>query len=700
MFVSQDKNVKKKFQKPNILRRKTKTPLPRPQATSECFESPDGKSLVSSSLVDKSFNAHEGPNKVAKQIVIKHREKPNQLFNKSTQKLISASLISEDNSSTAVVKKENDSDITFTIITTQENNNEGNFVQTGVNVDSFLVGGASKQNGLRFVNTELQIESVDKYDNTKWCLDLVQDLPTEIKEHCDGSQKKNVLLEQKLDVTPTMVPLSVVSSVQRNNIITLQGEVVPIMTNVLNSTFDLNKSKAKFKCEVADCDKEFSNKQKLKKHQNSHKVGSTRPPRQTNVECPVKIFRSGVEEPCGQMFTSREDVLKHLNENHTLEQANYICTECGRRFFWACALRAHRQAHGRARRGVLACAWPGCGRVFRQPCRLREHTRAHTGDKPYPCKFPNCGWSFRTASKLVRHARRHTGERRHACSACGRAFLRREHLREHHARHQPPLARHPHTCTHHGCEQSFNNMSSLYTHMKKVHKKEETSALNTSTEPVFENTFTISMLKNDPIYESVPNIEISLLKNDPIYESVPNIEVSGNLKLEQVTDSNEVETKMEVLTEDMEGTGEEMLGEGGILGETDEEVEGECQSARTHCTWPLQSRAPCDYHCGDAYVLDEDVQVEQSESAESNIYTIRSDLFLHGNALNEDSEGGMGVGVGVGEGVGAGGVSALGDDLGLLDSHPTIDLMQEELLYTDAVDESSFRVFLLSEELT
>ncbi|XP_013176648.1 PREDICTED: probable lysine-specific demethylase ELF6 [Papilio xuthus] len=687
MFVSQDKNVKKKFQKPNILRRKTK-PLSRPQATSESFESPDGKSLVSPSSVDKSFNSHEGQNRVAKQIVIKHREKPNQLINKSTQKLISASLISEDKSSNAVVKKENANDITFTIITTQENNNEGNLVQTGVNVDSFLVGGATKQNGIRFGNTELQIESVDKYDNTKWCLDLVQNSPTEIKEHYDGSQKNNLFIEQKLDVTPTMVPLSVVSSVQRNNIITLQGEVVPIMTNVLNSTFDLNKTKAKFKCEVADCDKEFSNKQKLKKHQNSHKIGSTRPPRQTNVECPIKIIRSGVEEPCGQMFTSREDVLKHLNENHTLEQANYICSECGRRFFWACALRAHRQAHGRARRGALVCAWPGCGRVFRQPCRLREHTRAHTGDKPYPCKFPNCGWSFRTASKLVRHARRHTGERRHACSACGRAFLRREHLREHHARHQPPLARHPHACTHHGCQQSFNNMSSLYTHMKKVHKKEETNSSNTTAESVLlemppENIFTVNMLKNEPVYESVTNIE-----------------VSGDLNFEEVTGSEEGLTKMEVVTEGMESAGEEILGEESLVAG---EGEGEGQSARTHCTWPLQPRPPCGYHCEDAYVLDEDVQVEHSESAESNIYTIRSDLFLHGNALtNEDSQGGMGVGVGVGvgEGVGAGGGGALGDDLGLLDSHPTIDLMQEELLYTDAVDESSFRVFLLSEELT
>ncbi|XP_063616245.1 Krueppel-like factor 1 [Cydia splendana] len=81
------------------------------------------------------------------------------------------------------------------------------------------------------------------------------------------------------------------------------------------------------------------------------------------------------------------------------------------------------------------CLWPGCGRAFRQPCRLREHARAHTGDRPYRCKHPGCPWAFRTASKLLRHARRHTGERRHAC-ACGRAFRRREHLREHQARHR------------------------------------------------------------------------------------------------------------------------------------------------------------------------------------------------------------------------------------------------------------------------
>ncbi|CAG4977810.1 unnamed protein product, partial [Parnassius apollo] len=565
--------------------------------------------------------------------------------------------------------------------------NQDNYIQNGVNVESFLVGGTLKQNGMAFEGDGLRLESVDKYDSSMWCLDVMQDTHKVMKGHSNGSisHEGNMFLEQKLDVVTTMVPLSVVSSMHRNNIITIQGEIVPSVSNIQNNPFnDLTKSTAKFKCDISDCNKEFSNKQKFKKHQNTHNKGaSNRTPRQTILECPIKALKSGIEEPCGRTFVLREELLKHLNEEHTLEEANHVCVrrcaECGRRFFWASGLRAHGRAHGRAGRGVLACAWPGCGRVFRQPCRLREHTRAHTGDKPYPCNYPflmkgvsqNCGWSFRTASKLVRHARRHTGERRHSCAACGRAFLRREHLREHHARQHAPRVRPPHACTHHGCEQSFNNMSSLYMHMKKVHKKEETSTEKTLTsdsttlvEPIVENTFTVSLLQETPVqYSTVAKIDIA---GDVHIDGVVGVEIAAESQEEPVETGAEAEAESEPAAE---------------LG-------AEQHAARTHCAWPLPPRA----HRPGAYVLEEDVQVEQSESSENNIYTIRSDLFLHGNVItNEDSES-------MGGGVVSNGTTALSDDLDLLDAHPTIDLMQEELMYTDAVDESSFRVFLLSGE--
>ncbi|XP_045446039.1 zinc finger protein 628-like [Melitaea cinxia] len=530
--------------------------------------------------------------------------------------------------------------------------------------------------------------------------------------------------------------------------------------------------KKSLQCDMPNCNKEFMSEPKLKKHKSSHnKDSSTKSARQITVECPVKkILENGLEESCGRIFHVREELVKHLNEEHTIEEAAYRCQECGRRFFWASGLRAHARAHaGRAGRSALACPWPGCARVFRQPCRLREHARAHTGDKPYPCRYPNCGWSFRTASKLLRHARRHTGERRHACATCGRAFLRREHLRDHAARHHAPAARRAHACPHAGnysphttalagapraplvrrehlrdhaarhhapaarrthacphagnysphttalagapraparprraaprarraphlvrrehlrdhaarhhapaarrthacphagnysphttalagapraparprraaprarrapharlpahCQQSFTNMSSLYMHTKKVHKKKE---------------------------------------ND----QPANPTTSDNQELPKVTSENLFMVS---------------LLEAGAAGAAGAE---EAHAARTHCTWPLARAPPC---APDACVLADDVQVEQSEGFENNIYTVRSDLFLHGNVLhNEDSEP-MSRCVRVAED----GALALDADL-LLDA-PSVHLDQEEL-YTDAVDESSFRVFLLSGE--
>lgn len=65
--------------------------------------------------------------------------------------------------------------------------------------------------------------------------------------------------------------------------------------------------------------------QKLEKHKSTHnKSASPKAPRQTTVECPVKkILESGIEEPCGRIFHVRVDLIKHLNEEHTIEEAIY-----------------------------------------------------------------------------------------------------------------------------------------------------------------------------------------------------------------------------------------------------------------------------------------------------------------------------------------------------------------------------------------
>lgn len=80
-----------------------------------------------------------------------------------------------------------------------------------------------------------------------------------------------------------------------------------------------------FQCDAPDCKKEFLSEQKLKKHKSTHnKETGPKAPRQTTVECPVKkILENGVEQPCGKIFHIKVDLMKHLNEEHTIDEAAY-----------------------------------------------------------------------------------------------------------------------------------------------------------------------------------------------------------------------------------------------------------------------------------------------------------------------------------------------------------------------------------------
>lgn len=50
-----------------------------------------------------------------------------------------------------------------------------------------------------------------------------------------------------------------------------------------------------------------------------------RPPRQSTVECPVKkTGPNGVEERCGYFFKQRDDLITHLNVDHTPDEAAYV----------------------------------------------------------------------------------------------------------------------------------------------------------------------------------------------------------------------------------------------------------------------------------------------------------------------------------------------------------------------------------------
>ncbi|KAM3967878.1 LOW QUALITY PROTEIN: uncharacterized protein ACR2FA_011424 [Aphomia sociella] len=663
MFVSHDNNTKKKFQKPNILRRKSKAAI-RTNVPEMCLSESDTHPIVTlasqetSSLLD-NYTVYNSDKSF--QNVSKHKLKlDNVLCDNVTNKLPATNV---------EFIMDNMSGDSLNI-----NNNEEDSGPT-VNVESFFNNGVTEQENVFLFNVEPEKEL-----HTLVVID-------------EKSQVSSIYTEQNQDVISNMVPLSSVSSIKHHS----PQDMLPAPDTLIseqNLFQQLIAPPVTFKCDSPNCNKEFRSEQRLKKHKNIHNKGASAP-RQITVECPVKkINPDGTEQPCGKIYLVRDLLAKHLNEDHTLEDAAYSCDVCGRRFFWASGLRAHARSHcagGGAGAGagaaLLFCAWPGCGRQFRQPCRLREHARAHTGDRPYPCRYPNCGCSFRSASKLERHARRHTGERRHACSSCGRAFLRRDHLRDHTARYHStpdtdspaapasdapksarPVRHKNYHCTHEGCKQAFSNMSSLYMHMKKVHRKQESDTTTTST------VDTPSLLKNNWDY---------------IFLTVEGVTDAGVEKEEDARTESEVEVETETdwamgAVETVEEAMGGLPGAEGVLPAAEGAGGG---AARTHRPWPLQQRTQ-----PRSFVLEEDASsVEPSESSESNIYTVRSDLFLHGNVLiNEDSEhmGGVSeVGTTADAEAEADAVAeeraddALGE-LGLLDTHPTIDLMQEELMYT------------------
>ncbi|KAL4716839.1 hypothetical protein ACJJTC_012650 [Scirpophaga incertulas] len=611
MFVASDKdNVKRKIQKPNILRKNSKFPAPKPSKLEKIEMKQPALQLL-------------GKNK---EIILNNNPTTATYSEYTIEPLIhkvddSATMDQGSVSHVIEIKKTTDSAMALNPNSSlvsdfnMDKSSEEDTKHSVVNIEAFFNDSPGEKLGLY----DIDYDSVNKDKN------MIID-----KSVMDG-----VYIDESSIQRMSMVPLSTITIQDEGENQTTESEAAldgNSLTTLLMRESDTPSSTV-----------ETNQEQKPRR-------------RHVYTECPVKkIEVDGTQNSCGKMFNERELLAKHLNEDHTLDEAVYSCDDCGRRFFWLSGLRAHTRAHCRREGPPLACTWAGCGRVFRHPCRLREHARSHTGDRPYPCRYPGCGWSFRSASKLLRHARRHTGERRHACAACPRAFLRREHLRDHHARyHARP--RRAHACPHAGCEQTFNNMSTLYMHMKKAHKNKAISMTET----------TITETSTDDL-QTVEGNSFLLNLDEPEAMSTVSVEVCDGDVIEQ-----DCQDAYDVQTEDHDASDAFDASDG--------------RAARTHCTWPLQRPQPATV---------EDYNAEQSEdNSESNIYTVRSDLFLHGNVLiNEDS---------VPSGGTTGTSTVLDSDLGILDAHPTVDLMQEELLYTDvANDESSFRIFLLSgEELT
>uniref|UniRef100_A0A096MBB2 Zinc finger protein 624-like n=1 Tax=Poecilia formosa TaxID=48698 RepID=A0A096MBB2_POEFO len=160
-----------------------------------------------------------------------------------------------------------------------------------------------------------------------------------------------------------------------------------------------------FQC--THCAKRFRSYSDLVEHQKKH----------------TKAYPYLCWECCDKTFTSRRCLLKHDNFHH--KGMRFPCEHCGKGFFGKDALVRHTLIHT----GERPFKCDDCEKSFRSAAELKIHRRYHTGERPFKCTI--CEKGFVQSCFLTLHMRTHTGERPYVCAVCNKGFSSLHGLKRH-----------------------------------------------------------------------------------------------------------------------------------------------------------------------------------------------------------------------------------------------------------------------------